>query len=132
MDNELIFRDLGVIDNRLSKLRSKKKLTPDEDKEKALLEKCYDCLMEEKPLSSIELKPEETRQLRGFAFVTSKPQIILLNLDESQNEDAKIPKWDELKKRAEERGAKPARSTEAWKWTSWTSSPRRRRSSPRG
>ena len=106
VDNELIFRDLGVIDNRLSKLRAKKKLTPDEDKEKALLEKCYDCLMEEKPLSSIELKPEETRQLRGFAFVTSKPQIILLNLDESQNEETKIPKWNELKKRAEERGAK--------------------------
>ena len=106
VDNELIFRDLGVIDNRLSKLRAKKKLTPDEEKEKALLEKCYDCLMEEKPLSSIELKPEETRQLRGFAFVTSKPQIILLNLDESQNEETKIPKWDELKKRAEERGAK--------------------------
>ncbi len=106
VDNELIFRDLGVIDNRLSKLRAKKKLTPDEDKEKALLEKCYDCLMEEKPLSSIELKPEETRQLRGFAFVTSKPQIILLNLDESQNEETKIPKWDELKKRADERGAK--------------------------
>ncbi len=106
VDNELIFRDLGVIDNRLSKLRSKKKLTPDEDKEKSLLEKCYDCLMEEKPLSSIGLKPEEARQLRGFAFVTSKPQIILLNLDESQNEHAKIPKWDELAKRAEERGAK--------------------------
>lgn len=106
VDNELIFRDLGVIDNRLSKLRAKKKLTPDEDKEKALLEKCYDCLMEEKPLSSIELKPDEMRQLRGFAFVTSKPQIILLNLDESQNEETKIPKWNELKKRADERGAK--------------------------
>lgn len=106
VDDELIFRDLGVIENRLSKLRAKKKLTPDEDKEKSLLEKCYDCLMEERPLSSIELKPEETRQLRGFAFVTSKPQIILLNLDESQNDETKIPKWDELKKRADERGAK--------------------------
>lgn len=106
IDEELIFRDLGVIDNRLGRLRSKKKLTPDETKEKALLEKCYDCLMDEKPLSSIELKPEEWNKLRGFAFVTSKPQIILLNLDETQNEDSKIPKWDELKKRAEEHGAK--------------------------
>ena len=105
VDNELIFRDLGVIDNRLGKLRAKKRLLPEEEKEKALLEKCYDCLMEEKPLSSIELKPEEWRQLRGFAFVTSKPQIILLNLDETQNENSKIPKWDELKKRADERGA---------------------------
>ena len=93
LDNELIFRDLAVIENRLGKLRAKKKLTSDEDKEKALLEKCYDCLMEE-------------RQLRGFSFVTLKPQIILLNLDESQNEESKIPKWEALKKRAEEHGAK--------------------------
>ena len=106
LDNELIFRDLAVIENRLGKLRAKKKLTSDEDKEKALLEKCYDCLMEERPLSSIELKPEEWRQLRGFSFVTLKPQIILLNLDESQNEESKIPKWEALKKRAEEHGAK--------------------------
>lgn len=106
VDNELIFRDLAVIENRLSKLRAKKKLTPDEEKEKSLLEKCYDCLMEEKPISSAGLKPEEERHLRGFSFVTSKPQIILLNLDESQNDETKIPKWDELRKRAEEKGAK--------------------------
>lgn len=106
VDDELIFRDLAVIENRLSKLCAKKKLTPDEDKEKNLLEKCYDCLMEEKPLSAIDLKPEERRQLRGFAFVTSKPQIVLLNLDESQNEEGKIPQWDGLKKRADERGVK--------------------------
>lgn len=106
IDNELIFRDLAVIENRLSKLRAKKKLLPEEAKEKDLLEKCYDCLMEEKPLASMTLKPEEWRQLRGFSFVTSKPQIILLNLDDSQNEDSKIPKWNELKKRAEESGAK--------------------------
>ncbi|MEG1602984.1 MAG: redox-regulated ATPase YchF [Cloacibacillus sp.] len=105
LDNELIFRDLAVIDNRLGKLRAKKRLLPEEEKEKALLEKCYDCLMDEKPLSCIELKPEEWRQLRGFSFVTSKPQIILLNLDDSQNENSKIPKWDELKKRADASGA---------------------------
>ncbi|MEG1824025.1 MAG: redox-regulated ATPase YchF [Cloacibacillus sp.] len=105
LDNELIFRDLAVIDNRLGKLRAKKRLLPEEEKEKALLEKCYDCLMDEKPLSCIELKPEEWRQLRGFSFVTSKPQIILLNLDDSQSENSKIPKWDELKKRADASGA---------------------------
>lgn len=105
LDNELIFRDLAVIDNRLGKLRAKKRLLPEEEKEKVLLEKCYDCLMDEKPLSCIELKPEEWRQLRGFSFVTSKPQIILLNLDDSQSENSKIPKWDELKKRADASGA---------------------------
>lgn len=109
VDNELIFRDLAVIENRLSRLKAKKKLSAEEDKEKKLLEKCFEFLMEEKPLSAMELTPEEERQLRGFAFVTSKPQIILLNLDESQSEDSAIPGLDGLKKRAEERGVKLCR-----------------------
>lgn len=106
VENELVFRDLGVIDNRLGKLNSKKKLTSEETAEKNLLDQCYNCLMEEKPLRSIQLKPEEWRQLRGFAFVTSKPEIIVLNLDESQSDETKIPRWDDLKKRAEEHGVK--------------------------
>lgn len=102
VEDELIFRDLSVIENRLSRLDAKKKLLPEEEEEKKLLEKCNDCLMDEKPLRSMELKPEEWQRLKGFSFVTSKPEIILLNLDETQSEDAKIPQWEELKKRAEE------------------------------
>ena len=102
VNSELIFRDLAVIENRLTKLNAKKKLLPEEAKEKALLEKCNDCLMEEKLLSTIDMSAEEKRSLRGFAFVTSKPQIIVLNLDESQVDEAKIPKFAELKKKAEE------------------------------
>ncbi|MDL2298731.1 redox-regulated ATPase YchF [Synergistaceae bacterium OttesenSCG-928-D05] len=104
IENELIFRDLAVIENRLEKLRAKKKLIPDEESEKKLLEQCFDCLMEEKPLRSLGLKPEDERRLRGFAFVTSKPEILLLNLDDSQNEESKIPGYSELKKRADEQG----------------------------
>ncbi len=104
LENELIFRDLAVIENRLTKLRAKKKLIPEENSEKEMLEKCFDCLMEEKPLRSLELKPEEWRQLRGFSFVTSKPEVIVLNLDDSQSDETKIPKWNEIKKRADEQG----------------------------
>lgn len=72
--------------------------------------------MEERPLSSIELKPEEWRQLRGFSFVTLKPQIILLNLDESQNEESKIPKWEALKSGPKSTARSSARSTAALRW----------------
>lgn len=109
IEDELIFRDLAVIENRLGKLRAKKKLIPEETLEKGLLEKCYDCLMEEKPLRSMDLKPEEWRQLRGFTFVTSRPEIIVLNLDETQADETNIPKWEEIKKRAEEQGLKLCR-----------------------
>ncbi len=106
IENELIFRDLAVIENRLGKLKAKKKLTPEEETEKKLLDMCFECLLEEKPLRGLELKPAEWRLLRGFSFVTSKPEIILLNLDDSQSDETKISKWDELKKRADEQGVK--------------------------
>lgn len=106
VENELIFRDLAVIENRLGKLRAKKKLLPEEESEKKLLEQCFDFLMDEKPLRSMELKPAEWRQLRGFTFVTSKPEIILLNLDDTQFDETKIPRWEELKKRAENQDVK--------------------------
>lgn len=104
IENELIFRDLAVIENRLGKLRAKKKLVPDEEAEKKLLEQCFDCLMEERPLRGLELSAEQQRSLRGFSFVTSKPEIVLLNLDDSQSDESKIPGYAELKKRAEEQG----------------------------
>lgn len=104
IENELIFRDLAVIENRLGKLRSKKKLMPEEEAEKKLLEQCMDCLMEEKPLRALELTVEQQRSLRGFSFVTSKPEIVLLNLDDTQRSEADIPGFEELKKRAAEQG----------------------------
>lgn len=104
VENELIFRDLAVIENRLGKLRAKKKLIPGEEAEKKLLERCFDCLMEEKPLRSLELTEEQRRSLRGFSFVTSKPEVVLLNLDDRQSDVSKIPGFAELKKRSEEQG----------------------------
>lgn len=104
IENELIFRDLSVIENRLGKLRAKKKLLSEEEAEKKLLEQCFDCLMEEKPLRSLELSPAQQRSLRGFSFVTSKPEIVLLNLDETQSDESKIPSFNELKKCAEGQG----------------------------
>lgn len=105
LEMELIFRDLAVIENRLGKLSGKKKLTPEEAAEKPLLERCRDCLMDEKPLSKLDMTKEEARALRGFAFVSAKPQIIVLNLDESQSELEKMPNGPALLKRAQESGS---------------------------
>lgn len=104
IENELIFRDLGVIENRLGKLNAKKKLLPEEELEKKLLERCFDCLMEERPLRSLELTAEEERSLRGFTFVTSKPEVVLLNLDDSQSDERSIPRYAEMQSRAAEQG----------------------------
>ena len=105
LEMELIFRDLAVVENRLNKLSGKKKLSPEEAAEKPLLERCRDCLMDERTLNTLDLSREDARALRGFAFVTAKPQIIVLNMDESQADVAELPNGKALLKRAQDSGS---------------------------
>jgi GTP-binding protein YchF len=84
VEMELIYRDLGVIENRLSRLASKKKNSPEESAEISELKRLQECLMEERPLRELNLKEDEKHALSGYAFLTLKPELIVLNLDESQ------------------------------------------------
>jgi GTP-binding protein YchF len=109
IETELIFRDLSIVENRLGKLSSKKKLQPEEIFEKLLLDRCMECLMDEKPIRSIETTPEEGRTLRGFTFLTAKPRIIVLNMDESQAELSKLPNGTALERKIADLGVSVVR-----------------------
>ncbi|MDR1482140.1 MAG: redox-regulated ATPase YchF [Synergistaceae bacterium] len=106
LEMELIFRDLGVVENRLGKLSAKKKLTPEEAAEAALLRRCNDCLLDERPLREMELSSEEARSLRGFSFVTARPRLIVLNMDETQGGIGDVPEGAELERRIERSGTR--------------------------
>ena len=87
VEAELIYRDLGVISNRLSRLdekKAKKKLTPQENAELDLLKELEAHLLDEKPLREFPLTDEQKRSLSGFAFLTLKPELVVLNLDDTQ------------------------------------------------
>ncbi len=98
VEAELIYRDLGVISNRLAKLEekfNKKKLTPAENSEFELLKQLQEHLLNEKPLRDFALTDEQKRSLAGFAFLTLKPELIVLNLDDTQTND-KFPDIESL------------------------------------
>ena len=84
VEMELIFRDLGVIENRLSRLAAKKKNSPEESEEISQLNRLQEFLLEERPLRELALTEDEKHALSGYAFLTLKPELIVLNLDESQ------------------------------------------------
>lgn len=84
---ELIYRDLGVIENRLSRLAAKKKNTPEETSEIELLNILQEHLMNERPLREFELTDEQKHSIAGFAFLTLKPELVVLNLDEESDDD---------------------------------------------
>ena len=90
VEAELIYRDLGVISNRLARLdekKAKKKLTPQESAELDLLKELEAHLLDEKPLREFALTDEQKRALSGFAFLTLKPELVVLNLDDTQTGD---------------------------------------------
>jgi ribosome-binding ATPase len=89
MEDELILADLGVIERRLERLEKdiKKARTPDLEKERDLVQRCRAALEEGRPLRALELTGEDLKRLRGFQFLSAKPLLLVINLDEADLAD---------------------------------------------
>lgn len=84
MDTEFILADLQVAESRLDRLtKNVARGLKDDAKEQALMERVKTHLENEAPLSTLELKPDELALLRNYSFLTLKPAVILLNLDDA-------------------------------------------------
>ena len=90
MEEEVILADLGVVERRLERLERdlKKTATPELKKEQELLIASRALLEGGKALRTMDLQPEDARRLRGFQFLSSKPLLIVLNLDEADLPEA--------------------------------------------
>jgi len=86
MEDELILADLGVVERRLERLEKdlKKSRTPELEREKEVLLLGKATLEDGRPLRALDLKGEDLKRLRGFQFLSAKPLLIVINLDESQ------------------------------------------------
>jgi GTP-binding protein YchF len=85
MEDELILADLGVVERRLERLEKdlKKQANAELKKEHEILQTCRTALEAGTPLRDLELPAEDLRRLRGFQFLSSKPLLIVLNVDEA-------------------------------------------------
>ncbi|MGD9366164.1 MAG: DUF933 domain-containing protein [Desulfobacteraceae bacterium] len=90
IDEELIFSDLVVVEKRLERLElDQKRGKKPNPEELSLLTKCHEQLNRDKPLRELgELAT--ARILRGFAFLSAKPMLMLANNDD---EDDRRPQW---------------------------------------
>jgi len=84
LETELILSDLEVVDRRLERLEAsiKKQRKDVEVKEQAILARVKGELERETALRAVALTPDETRAVRGFTFLSQKPILHCLNLDE--------------------------------------------------
>lgn len=84
IDAELLFADLQLIETRLNRIRGGAKKKLEHPLEEEALEKCQALLMEEKPLKLFSPTEEEQEALKHITFLTTKPLLIVVNLDEEQ------------------------------------------------
>jgi len=85
MEDELILADLGVAERRLERIDKdlKKGRSTELEKERDLVQRCRAALEEGRPLRTMELAGEDLKRLRGFQFLSAKPLLLVINLDES-------------------------------------------------
>ncbi|PYM23456.1 MAG: redox-regulated ATPase YchF [Candidatus Rokuibacteriota bacterium] len=84
LEMELILADLEVVERRLERLEVsiKKQRKDAEVKEQEVLGRLKTALESETPLRAVTLSPEDARLIRGFTFLSEKPILHLVNVEE--------------------------------------------------
>ena len=85
MEDELILADLGVAERRLERIEKdlKKGRSTELEQERDLVQRCKDALEHGTPLRALALAGDDVKRLRGFQFLSAKPLLLVINLDEA-------------------------------------------------
>lgn len=85
MEDELILADLGVAERRLERIARdlRKAPSPDLEREQSVLARCREALEQGVPLRALSLQGDDLKRLRGFQFLSAKPLLVVINLDEA-------------------------------------------------
>jgi GTP-binding protein YchF len=89
-ETEFIISDMDIIERRIESIKKQIMKTKDEQlkRELPVLEKCFQHLQNETPLREAHLSNDELKLLRSYSFLSAKPMLIALNLDENHVGDA--------------------------------------------
>ncbi len=98
---ELVFSDLELVEKRLERMEKAEKRGKKQDgKERSVLLKCREALEEERPLREVDFNEDELLTLRHLQFISIKPEVMLLNLQEEDLGTEKVSALTEgLRKR---------------------------------
>lgn len=93
MEEELVLADLAAAHTRLEKLEKdlKKMKDPEGERERELLGRVVSFLGEGRPLRTLALPPGEEKLLRSFAFLSLKPVLHAVNVDEADAAGPAVP-----------------------------------------
>ncbi|HZK18573.1 MAG TPA: redox-regulated ATPase YchF [Clostridia bacterium] len=101
---ELLLADMGLIEKRIDRINSSKKITKEAAVELEVLKKYLVALGEEEPVSNVEINDNEKECMASYSFLTEKPIIIAVNLDEAQMTAGDYPGKEKIQQYADEHG----------------------------
>lgn len=90
---ELILSDLGRVETRIERIdkqisKQKADVKAAMQRELNVMNRCKEALEAEKPVRVLEFDADEHKILRAFQFMTLKPLIVVVNLDEGRSDQA--------------------------------------------
>jgi hypothetical protein len=93
MEEELLLSDLVTVESRLEKLDKelKRAKSVEGEKEKELLERLRIHLEKGEAIRAVELSETEGKLLRSFAFLSQKPLLVMINVDEKDIPQIETP-----------------------------------------
>ncbi|MGE5630298.1 MAG: redox-regulated ATPase YchF [Caulobacteraceae bacterium] len=100
---EFLFADLSIIDNRITRIQGSKKVTKENLAELEVLKKCEEGLENGLLIHQIKLGEDERELLRTFSFLSEKPMILVINVDEDALKSDSYPQKEEVRNYAKDR-----------------------------
>jgi len=97
VETEMLVADLEMIEKRIGRIKAGKKVTKEHEAEIALLERCFDWLDKAGDIRDMDLSEDELTAIRSFSFLTEKPRLAVVNLDEGQWSSKSWPGNEALK-----------------------------------
>src|SRR5207244_3241117 len=94
VDFDLVVNDLGQIEKRLERLEKdlKKMKTAELEREFDLIQRAKVHLEKELPLREMEISADDEKRIRGFMFLSQKPILYVVNVNESSSLGADLEK----------------------------------------
>jgi len=101
---ELLLADMDLVEKRIKRIEEGKKIKKEQADEMAVLRKCLDALENEISVHRADLTEAERALLVNYSFLTDKPVILVVNIDEEQLRAGDYPGRDRVREFAAAKG----------------------------
>ena len=103
MELELSLSDLDLVEKRRDRIKAGKKVTKEQQYEMQLLDRLHEVLESGGRLADLDLGEDDRKLLSGYQFLTLKPMVWLINVEDEAFRSGQYPDSKEIEKASTEK-----------------------------